>query len=1035
MSEGVLKDEDIVLPGQRGRPGQGPDVSRRDVLGFLAGAGVLVAAKYAVGDLLAEPADAAYAAQVAADGELLVARAEDGLLLRISFHNLDVRTGLLGSNPRLVLHDAAQPGYIVLGLGPQSLFEQGVYDTAPPPEQPVQAVLAGPSRIALRLEPGSAPVAYSLENLLNLPAFKLSTSSIADNGSGTALPAGPPGPTETAIEAPWRLLLSPAGSATFTAARTPVTRNGRTELWHARAAGRLGDGTADQRAIPVPVRAIWTPDINGTDGSPAWTQEDTRVAITAAQRVKLVRATTTKDVNGDPAPADAALLLVSAMGASLSIEGKWADREDVTAWRHRSYLGRDNYVRIEEPGYLFPLGFRATKVSLTERVFGGGLAYLRKQVFYVVREPTVTYPGPAQPKGGRKLPFTKVATTTRTTPVVKQPAATLGVAERIQFDGTNVDIRFQLEFTGQDGKTAAADLPLLFVPADQAYAHSVMATLAGLYATEDEATRRTLRFDGQKLCYVPLTGPGGEDPALPTYDLVVTAEPGDGSVTEAAFQAQKRLNAYAAMVTAGVHLEVLDTVGGKHTEAAGTTAIALHSAYVDNAFGTANRAEVWASLPKPPDLSVPQETAGGLAAPGLAVQGLSRALGPVAEPDKVVGGEFDPKTFFPPGLKLLGGLDLQDVILKAVGLGDLRGPDGDNLPKTVITRTDSTIDTTVTWRPKLQPAGEGLFEPSADAANRVLDLKAVFHTERSTAATTSIVTGEMRDFTLYFVGQGPLKFIRQPVRKLRFESRNGGKPNLDVQLGTPEFTGDLAFLADLQQYLPAMPGGVKIDIQPSGVKAGLSIAIPTVGVGVVLVTNLSINMTLDLPFDGRQAVLGFSFATREHPFMVTVSALGGGGFLGIALGTRGVQMIEGSLEFGAAVAIDLGVASGSVSITAGIYFKYAQKLDATGQPAIPAGDTLLVTGFVRAVGTLDVLGLIHASLEFYLGLSYFKDKSLPAKKGVVQGDARLTVRVEVLFFSASVSVSMHKEFAAGADPGFGQLISSNDWSRYCAAFA
>jgi hypothetical protein len=119
----MLEQDNIVLPAQREIPlgaGSG-EVSRRNVLGFLAGAGGLVAAKTAADDLLDLSPEAAYAAAAAADGELLVARAEDGLLLRISFHNLDVRAGLLGSNPRLVLHDATQPGFIVLGLGPQSL--------------------------------------------------------------------------------------------------------------------------------------------------------------------------------------------------------------------------------------------------------------------------------------------------------------------------------------------------------------------------------------------------------------------------------------------------------------------------------------------------------------------------------------------------------------------------------------------------------------------------------------------------------------------------------------------------------------------------------------------------------------------------------------------------------------------------------------------------------------------------------------------------------------------------------------------------
>ena len=50
----------------------------------------------------------------------------------------------------------------------------------------------------------------------------------------------------------------------------------------------------------------------------------------------------------------------------------------------------------------------------------------------------------------------------------------------------------------------------------------------------------------------------------------------------------------------------------------------------------------------------------------------------------------------------------------------------------------------------------------------------------------------------------------------------------------------------------------------------------------------------------------FNFSERQHPFSLTVSLLGGGGFFAIGIGSAGVQEIEAALEFGAAVSIDLG---------------------------------------------------------------------------------------------------------------------------------
>jgi hypothetical protein len=57
-----------------------------------------------------------------------------------------------------------------------------------------------------------------------------------------------------------------------------------------------------------------------------------------------------------------------------------------------------------------------------------------------------------------------------------------------------------------------------------------------------------------------------------------------------------------------------------------------------------------------------------------------------------------------------------------------------------------------------------------------------------------------------------------------------------------------------------------------------------------------------------------------------------------------------------------------------------------------------------------------------------------AHAGSMWGQASLTVKIEILFFSTSVSVKMERKFA-GSDPTFHQLVAPTDWARYCAAFA
>lgn len=1037
-------------------------VSRRKVIGLLAGTAVATDA------LLRDPLDlrsflpfdlaAATLPPVAPPASLLLARQGDGLLLSLSFANIDIqpRRRLVS---QLVLRDKTKPGYVMVGFPNQSVFEETFADETadgknpphPGPTEVIRANAAGPSRVVVMLPVGSAPVNFDAPSLLNLGQFPLSVNPRANSG-GSAVPTLRPETNETAIEAPWRLTLSPPGTALFASVGSPVTRNGRTELWHARVVGGRLNGLPDQRPHSVPLRAIWSEDLPGGTPlpNPEWTDDNKKASLLKGERVAIVE-NTTVDLPGDPsAPANASLLLVSPMGASLDALAQWPKR-GVIQWRHRSWLGRDNYVRVDIAGFLFPFGFPAVLTKISDRFRASdGAAFLRKREFITVRIPTVTYGGAVgQHVQGRNLPFKAAETTTLVTPPLVFTREALGAGEWVQVNdanGVRQDLRFKLVLTDWDGKRSTADLPLAFVPRPNiGLGPSSPANLASTvtaYNTQPE-TRRTLALNGQKVAFVPTPPNATEDPSLPAFNLLLESETATTDTPDA-------LAAFPKMKTSQVSIEVLDAVNPTAV-AAGVGALAapthqtieFPSVYTDNGLGgAANLNEVWARITdlEKPALGVPQQLAGGMAAPSIAVEGLSMAHGPVSDFAKLEAptdplNNFDPSSYFDLGVTLLGGIKLSDVI-PVIPFPDPRSGDAkDSLPKVTTNKVGNTMETVITWRPELkefavfQPA----IKPDSATNDKRLDLKAVFRTDLTTGQSSALVTGELRNFALNFVEKEPstLAFIRQEVRRLRFESRDGAKPSLDVQLGKSEFLGQLKFLVKLQDLIPALPGGVKINATPSGISADLSIAIPTVGVGVLLIENLAIVVGLEIPFTGEQTTLGFGFSSREHPFHLTVSGLGGGGFLRILLGMRGVQGFEGALEFGAAVAIDLGVASGSVSIMAGIYFQFKQLQGSDGKPAVPAGNSVVITGYVRAIGELDVLGLIHVSIEFYLGLTYADDGG--AKR--VEGVARVTVRVEVLFFSESVSVEMKKEFGAGKDPFFGDQITQGDWNTYCDAFA
>jgi hypothetical protein len=100
-----------------------------------------------------------------------------------------------------------------------------------------------------------------------------------------------------------------------------------------------------------------------------------------------------------------------------------------------------------------------------------------------------------------------------------------------------------------------------------------------------------------------------------------------------------------------------------------------------------------------------------------------------------------------------------------------------------------------------------------------------------------------------------------------------------------------------------------------------------------------------------------------------------------------------------------------------------------------------LTGYFRLGGYVDVLGLISASLELYMDLTYIFEE------GKCIGRASLTIEVHVLFFSIGVEITCERKFAGSSgDPSFAALMGPIDpgadlttadygWRDYCEAFA
>jgi hypothetical protein len=274
--------------------------------------------------------------------------------------------------------------------------------------------------------------------------------------------------------------------------------------------------------------------------------------------------------------------------------------------------------------------------------------------------------------------------------------------------------------------------------------------------------------------------------------------------------------------------------------------------------------------------------------------------------------------------------------------------------------------------------------------------------------------------------------------RIVFEISAGQKPDIDVVLDGLTFGGPLKFIEKIKEALPldGFSDPPEIDVDITGLRAFIDFPIPGIAVGVFSLENLAISAELKIPFIGDTIRLTFGFCSKENPFVLTVSMLGGGGYVGITLTPKGLDRLEVALEFGASLSVNFGVASGGVSIVAGIFLAVEVEL-------------VELTGYFRFRGYVVVLGIIGASLELGMELTYKK----VGADDKVMGRAYLILEITVLCFSKEVKIEAERKLSGKAeDPtfaevmapsplgqGFDPVMGSGDantpWANYVNAFA
>ncbi|PEC22863.1 hypothetical protein [Bacillus cereus] len=1035
-----------------------------------------------------------------------VLRKEDFLDLIFELVNIHTK----GAPLHLVRSNAGEPAVLIVHFPAQHIVEEVFPEDNKQIESPIKAMLSGPSRLVFELPDDEDTWPLTMETLLNWKDYKpvVPAPIKRDHLWPEAPPYTPPDPKifegKTALEIPTGLYLSPDESGVWYNIIRSEGQDGRFVLWHT----QLGE---KQKENEYYIREGGTTHLITTSNRPisienkkekrTLTQEELDQIVWLTTDFSMPRLPSGMDeevwknslkaanlpLEYKPSPINIRRLILSSAGAWANFEAVWnyptlvqdtlgyKGGLSLEQWQHIMTQGRDQFVKTVQKAFLCDTGHLVSIITITERQFNpyqipngpmGAQAVLRQYKYLEIREPMKNYETLASvyKHNGREMPFKWIKITTRTTPKLDH-------GEKLQVDlhcpikeenkpfwptkqGENEPFHFKMVAEDWEGNIVSFERPLLCVPIA-----TCMPTEEDIVNEYNKSNFRLAQLNQQPIAFAPTDANSKGKTTLETAKVKFMAQPVEGEKKEVL----KNLNLpffqprfLPEVESAIVNIPAAEQITGRKLE---PKPIQFEQTYLDHGFHpTENKGEVFVKLaegqiPKPLDLSLPTEKSGGLITPNTSIGGLSRALGPVANPDTLKNGTFDPATLFAHA-KFLGGITLQDILPREANIDPLKIKELESAftPDQLIQKLDdrnfkleapmltnrrlpnNAIETRYLWKPSIKnwPDDEKAFfrfiaqraTGLGSTATAQLSINVQMVTAPDGSPPTYKVLGKLQEFALDFANAMMLNFSA-----LRFTAENGKKMDISAEGLDLVFKGPLEFVETIKNLIP--PNGFSdppfVDVSATGVTAGFTLGIPSFGVGIFSIQNINLTAALSLPFVDQPAGVKFSISERQKPFNVSVSGFAGGGFFSLALSAKGIEAIEASIEFGGNISINLGVASGGVYVMAGIYFGMV-------------GNEVKLTGYLRCGGNVSVLGLVSVTVEFYLGLTIHQKEN---KNVEVWGQATLKVGVKIAFFSKSISLTVERRFAGPkGDPTFAQIMGPEyeggypyEWEKYCMAFA
>lgn len=290
----------------------------------------------------------------------------------------------------------------------------------------------------------------------------------------------------------------------------------------------------------------------------------------------------------------------------------------------------------------------------------------------------------------------------------------------------------------------------------------------------------------------------------------------------------------------------------------------------------------------------------------------------------------------------------------------------------------------------------------------------------SEGTTTSTLT----NVSLRLPADDPLIVISFAL--LEFKQSGSESPTLRVgDPVTATFQGALQLLSELAGRAGLDSTTAAVASSPDGISVGYRLPIPEASCGAFSLRNATFSAEVQIPFNppGVRIVLGF--ASRAEPFALSVLALGGGGYVRAVLNSgafgddAGVEELEIALEFGALLAVNLGIARAEVHAVGGI--------------RLVSSPSWTFTGYIRLGGSVELLGLISVVVELRLELAYDIDDN------TMWGRATMRVELDLTLTSFDVELDTGTWVLVGGDDNQaddrGNALDSTAFARRYASQA